>query len=515
MLALALSVLVAATPPAASLEREAALILQREYERVGRRAPEVDEALSRAARRLAGEALHDSPSGAVALLPLLEAVSDSGGADPTPRSIVIRTWSHSHVLSTLQAREDLSREPASHAGVGVVVEGERAALVVLLAQRKARLQPFPRTLQKPPASRTLCGELMPSLQRPEIFVTLPEGRVERMPLSRQQGSSFCTRLVFITEGRYTVEVVGSGELGPEVAALFLVDVGARQRSLSEQVEEPTTVEQARAAVLERINSLRRAHGLRELAMDGTLTLVAQAYSERMGREGFFGHVAPDGSDLRGRLKAAGANWRVAGENLGMGPGPLAAHFGIEHSPGHRHNLLGSQFTHAGIGVLFQEVSGYRQAIITEVFSAPSQPVKAPVNKEDALSQGDALSPEDALSQAYRALASRRAAHRLPELERSVALESIAQEHARLALAQDVIRPQVAGSHVHERVFSTLKAVGRTSVDIHILDDPGELPDSRGLTDARNGLVGVGLVRGDSPTHGKERYWVVVIYAGRR
>lgn len=513
MLALALSMLVAASPSAAGLEQEAARILQREYERVGRRAPQVDEALSRAAQRLAGEALHESPSGAVALLPLIEAVSDSGGADPTPRSIVIRTWSGSQVLGTLRAREDLSREPASHLGVGVAQEGERTALVVLQAQRKARLQPFPRTLPRPPASRTLCGELVPSLQRAQLFVTLPQGRVERVPLSRQQGSSFCARLVFVTEGRYTVEVVGSGELGPEVAALFLVDVGARQRSLGEQWQEPTTVEQARAAVLERINSLRRAHGLRELAMDGTLTLVAQAYSERMGREGFFGHVAPEGSDLRGRLKAAGANWRVAGENLGLGPGPLAAHFGIEHSPGHRHNLLGPQFTHAGIGVSFQETGGSRQAIVTEVFSAPSQPAAAPTSKGEVLKEE--VPREDALSQAYRALAARRAALRLPALERSLALESIAQDHAQRALAQDQLRPQVAGSHVHERVFSALKDVGRTSVDIHITDDPGELPDSRGLADARNGLVGVGMVRGDSPTHGKERYWVVVIYAGRR
>ncbi len=28
------------------------------------------------------------------------------------------------------------------------------------------------------------------------------------------------------------------------------------------------------------------------------------------------------------------------------------------------------------------------------------------------------------------------------------------------------------------------------------------------------LVGIGAVRGDSPTYGKGRYWVVVIYAGQ-
>lgn len=374
MLALALSVLLAASPSPTAMEQQASRHVLQEFERVGRRVPQADPSLTQAARRLAREALDDSPSGAVELLALTEAVSDAGGADPTPRSYVVRASVREHAVGTLLDRKDLNQEPASHVGVGVAVDGERAAIVVLLAERKATLQRFPRALDKPGTGQSLCGQLEPPLRGSEVYVTLPDGRVERPPLTRESGPSFCTRLLFPSEGRYTVELLGRSERGPEVASLFLVDVGeTRAKGEHERIVEPTTVEDAREAVLSRINALRRAHGVQPLALDDTLNGVAQAYSDRMAREGFFAHVAPDGSDLRGRLTAAGSQYRTAGENLGMASGPLAAHFGIEHSPGHRNNLLGTQFTHAGLGVTFQKVDGRNQALLTEVFSTTAPP----------------------------------------------------------------------------------------------------------------------------------------------
>ena len=74
-----------------------------------------------------------------------------------------------------------------------------------------------------------------------------------------------------------------------------------------------------------------------------------AYAKRMAYELFFAHVAPDGTDVRARLKAASYRYQSAGENLGMASGPLAAHFGIEHSPGHRRNLMEPCYTVAGVG----------------------------------------------------------------------------------------------------------------------------------------------------------------------
>jgi uncharacterized protein YkwD len=505
MLALALTALLASTSltPDAMEQRARSYVVQ-EFERIGRRAPQADSALSQAARRLAREALHDSPSGAVELLALTEAVSDAGGSDPSPRSYVVRAWVREHAVETLLARKDLNQEPASHMGVGVAVEGEHAALVLLLAERKATLQRFPRTFDKPGGGQSLCGQLEPPLRWTEVYVTQPDGRVERPPLTRESGPSFCTRLLFPTEGRYTVELIGRGTKGPEVTAIFLVDVGhAKQGRERERLVEPTTVEEAREAVLARINALRRAHGVQPLALDDTLNGVAQAYSDRMAKEGFFAHVAPDGADLRSRLAAAGSTYRTAGENLGMASGPLAAHFGIEHSPGHRSNLLGTQFTHAGIGVTFQKVDGRDQALLTEVFSAH-------VGNPSANA-----TPVDPREEAYQALATHRTSHGLPRLERNPVLEQIAQDHARRALELDQPRVQLPGSKVHDRVFAALETVKSASVDFYVAESPALLPDSKSLGDRKNTQVGVGTVRGDSRTYGKGQYWMVIIYAATR
>lgn len=504
MLALALTALLASAPLTPdAMEARAHTYVTQEFERIGRRAPQADPALSQAARRLAREALDDSPSGAVELLALTEAISDAGGLDPSPRSYVVRAGAREHAVETLLARKDLNQEPATHLGVGAAVEGERAAMVLLLAERKATLQRFPRTFDKAGSGQVLCGQLESPLRWSEIYVTQPDGRVERPPLTRESGPSFCTRLLFPSEGRYTVEIIGRGPKGPEVAGIFLVDVGdSKQGREKERVVEPTTVPEARVAVLARINALRRAHGVQELVLDDTLNAVAQAYSDRMANEGFFAHVAPDGSDLRGRLSAAGSVYRSAGENLGLASGPLAAHFGIEHSPGHRSNLLGPQFTHAGIGVTFQKVDGRDQALLTEVFSSSGATAAT-------------ADPVDPREEAFQALASHRASRGLPRLERNAVLDRIAQDHAQRALELDQPRVQLPGSKVHDRVFAALESVKSASVDFYVAESPSLLPDSKSLGDRKNTLVGVGAVRGDSRTYGKGQYWMVIIYAATR
>jgi uncharacterized protein YkwD len=499
MLALALSVLLAATSTPAAMEEQATRHVLQEFERVGRRNPQADPTLTQAARTLARRALDDSASRAVELLSRTEAVSDAGGADPEPRAYVIVSM-REHAVDTLRDRKDLNQERASHVGVGVAVDGERAALVVLLAERKATLQRFPRTFDKAGLGQSLCGQLEPPLLWSEVYVTLPDGRVEHPPLTREAGPSFCTRLLFPTEGRYTVELIGRGERGPEVAALFLVDVGASpRRGQRERFVEPTTVQEAREAVLARINALRRAHGVQPLVLEDTLNGVAQAYSDRMAREGFFGHVAPDGSDLRGRMASSGIRYRPLGENLGRASGPLSAHFGIEHSPGHRQNLLGSQFTHAGIGVTFQKVDGRTEALLTEVFSS------------GAVAPGAALVKEPR-EEAYQTLAAHRASRGLPPLRRNRVLEQIALDHARRALALDQPGEQLPGSRVYERAQQALDSATSVTVDIYVKESPSLLPDSKNLGDRHNTQVGVGAVRGDSRTYGPGQYWMVIIYA---
>lgn len=506
MIALALGLLVAtAALPDESpkgMEKEAALHILREFERVGRRAPTRDEALTLAARRLAREALTDFTTGAPDLLTLTSAVSDSGAADPSPYSVVIRSSVPRHSVETFATRQDFNAEPATHYGVGIVTHAGRTSLVVLMTERKATLQAFPRTLAKAGEGRVLCGELATPLKGAQVFITRPDGKVEPVPLTREDGPHFCSRLVFGAPGGYTVEVVGNGRGGPEVTSLFLVDVGpqARQRE-REPIIEPTSVPEAREQILERINSLRRAHGLSELTRDETIEGVAQAYSERMAREGFFAHVAPDGSTLRTRLPQDGPVYRSAGENLGMAAGPLAAHFGIEHSPGHRKNLLEARFHHVGIGIAFQKVEGRRVAVVTEVFTVAA-PTPSSAN----------ASP---LDEAYRTLTQLRSQKKMPPLERSEVLEQIAMMLVKRAHALDKPSPKLPEFPVHERVFAVLPDARTATVDFYVVSDPYSLPDSRSLAEATNNRVGIGLLRGDSPTFGRNQFWVAVIYASVR
>jgi uncharacterized protein YkwD len=500
MLALALTALLATTPlTPESMEQQAALHVVREFERVGRRAPVSDKALTEAARRLARESLgRQVQTIAPDLHSLTMAVSDSGGADPSPRAFVIRAWTHAQAIDAFLARQDFNGDPATHFGVGVITAGERATLLLLLVERKAELIHFPRNFPRAPSTQVLCGELVTPLRSAEVYVTQPDGTVEHLPLSRQTGPRFCAQVRFPKAGGYTVEVMGSSLKGPEVAALFQVDVGGPRERQEEPTWEPTTAEEARKAIVTRINHLRRAYKLRPLAPDPVLEKVAQDYSERMAREGFFAHVAPDGSDVRARLAQLGPSYRSAGENLGMAPGPLSAHFGIEHSPGHRKNLLLPQFTHVGIGVAFKTVDGQPQAIVTEVFSAAGLPAKA-----------------DPLEETYEAIAARRGARKLTPLRRSEVLEQIAQSHVRRALKQDLPKTKLPDSRLHDRVFDAMGDVATTAADFYITEDPTGVPESQSLLDPRNTQVGVGVVRGDSPTFGKAKFWVVVIYTTPR
>lgn len=495
MSALVLPLLLAALAPE-ELEARAARLVSLEFERTGRSVPRPDQALNRAARELAQESLTSSPADAADLIVLTEAVSRAGGFDPSPRTLVIRGSPREEPLRSLAARKDLPSEAASHFGLGAAVEGERAAVVLLLAQRKAALSPFPRSLAPTRAAQKLCGEVLEPLSRAEIYVTRPSGQVEKFlpsPLPR-----FCLPLAFTQAGQHLIEVLGMGPRGPEVAALFLVQVGSPDRRAEHQGgSEPSTVEAARTEVLQRINALRAGVGLSPLRSDPRLDGVAQAYAEEMAQQGYFSHLSPDGSDLRARLKRASYAYERAGENLGLAAGPLAAHFAIEHSPGHRRNLIDPGYALLGLGIARRSTADRDEVILTQVLATP------------------ALPGGDTVEEAYRALDSRRAQLGLKPLARNEELERIALEHLKKAIELDEPRTQLPGREVQERVFEALEQATSAAVELFIAERPTLITDSKNLADPRHHYVGLAALRTDSRKYGKGNYWVVLIYAARR
>jgi uncharacterized protein YkwD len=489
---------VAVPPPTSELadaEAKAMLHVRQAFEGIGRSSPMSDPALTQAARTLAREALLATAEAASGTRISL-AVSEAGGWDPNPRLVLIRSWPTRTTLEAFLQRTDFTSEPASHAGLALVADDDHTVLALLLAERKAVLQPFPRKIEKLPSRQRLCFELRAPLGRPSIFVTLPSGAVDRLKDLSGRGVSWCVPVTFQGNGRHALEVLGEGTDGPEVAAMFSVDVGPFSITPLAPVSlagpEPASPEEARTRLLARVNALRAGGGVAAVQADGRLDAIAQAYAERMATQHFFAHVSPDGDALPDRLEQAGYAYSASGENLGMAASPLAAHAAIEESPGHRKNLLDPAFERVGFGLARQSRDGGSEVVVVELLATPAKGGGDPV------------------AGAYARLTAQRAALKLPALQRNAALEDIATRQARAALARDDPR----APDIDSQVFGALSDARAASADLYVARDLAALPPSRGLREPRYSLVGIGAVRGDSPTYGKGRYWVVVIYAGQ-
>ena len=103
-----------------------------------------------------------------------------------------------------------------------------------------------------------------------------------------------------------------------------------------------------SGILNAMNQVRVAAGLRPLRFDGKLHAAARAHSADMMRRGYFGHGA-----FSRRMSGFHVHAQTVGENLAWGTGPYSAAKAIVQewltSPEHRANLLRPGFSRAGVG----------------------------------------------------------------------------------------------------------------------------------------------------------------------
>lgn len=127
--------------------------------------------------------------------------------------------------------------------------------------------------------------------------------------------------------------------------------------------QPQSVQELRLEILHLVNAARMQIGLLPVRYNRLLENAAQAYADRMAREGFFGHVAPDGQTLRDRIAVTGyastsfsADCNCVkgfsfGENLGRGQKSAQEVMrDWMNSPAHRAAILNSDYTDLGVGV---------------------------------------------------------------------------------------------------------------------------------------------------------------------
>jgi uncharacterized protein YkwD len=108
-----------------------------------------------------------------------------------------------------------------------------------------------------------------------------------------------------------------------------------------------------------VNRERTASGLRSLANNRALDLVAVAHSLEMVNRDYFSHRSPSGVSARTRILTSGYIRRSAhvavGETVATAGGQLATPAGVVQgwmsSPEHRSNVLGAGFRASGIGIV--------------------------------------------------------------------------------------------------------------------------------------------------------------------
>ncbi len=274
-----------------------------------------------------------------------------------------------HVRGQLLSYVARSVIPQRVTHFGVAESGSRALLVFVRRTLEGMSWPAPRSGQR--AAR-LTGRLSESgYSRVMLAVGRPDGRVDRVRVSRK-GQRLWARVPFLGgDGRYVVEIVAKGARGLEVLALRTVHVGVPSLVT---VPVPRPIDGADEATLEArllslINRERGRHELAVLALDPALTRTARGHAAAMAAAGVAAHKLPGGSSAKARLKRAGVHTRRFFENVAMAATVDQAHRELWESPSHRLALIDPTVQRVGIGVVRRQSEGGQALFIVEHLAA--------------------------------------------------------------------------------------------------------------------------------------------------
>lgn len=121
-------------------------------------------------------------------------------------------------------------------------------------------------------------------------------------------------------------------------------------SSSGAVPNTGTADERRAFNL--LNADRAKNGLPPLKWNRELSILAGKYGQDMINRHFFSHYNPEGQSPFERMRAAGISYSYAGENLAINTSVDTAEKAFMNSPGHRANILNSNYTEVGLGVKY-------------------------------------------------------------------------------------------------------------------------------------------------------------------
>lgn len=112
----------------------------------------------------------------------------------------------------------------------------------------------------------------------------------------------------------------------------------------------TSVSAYEQKVVELVNVERQKAGLSALTLDSQMSNVARLKSKDMADKNYFAHQSPTYGSAGDMLSQFGIKWSAWGENIASGQRtPEAVVTAWMNSPGHRANIMSTNFSRIGVG----------------------------------------------------------------------------------------------------------------------------------------------------------------------
>jgi len=444
--------------------------------------------------------------------------------------------------------------------VASATQGGRTAVAMLLIRRIARLRSLP------PSKGRSDGRLVTlpaGYSDPTLFITVPQGDVLSRAGEPHGRATWTLDAGFIGGGGTTLlELVAEGPRGPEVLALWQHSESAaatspliqsrparprgkskgsapiahnpylRQGSSSGSADTamqgrpkpapapdvaawvvgarpgprrrptPADVSLAEDHLWSLLQRTRESRGLLPLRRVAALVRAARRHAGDLGRGEEFGHETSSGNAMR-RIAEQGVTPLRAIENVAVAANVAEAHAALMASPSHRANILDSEVSAGGVGVVLKRDSrGRWSAVVSELFA-------------EVLADG----PGDQWSAAIlNRINDRRVASEIGKLNRRDKLDALA-----LATSKQVIGAGVASLSAPERREIAEKArfhylnVRRVGVDLLVTANPSGVDTIKHAIQSSFKEVGVGIVRLSEPmgSHGAGALVITLIFIERQ
>jgi uncharacterized protein YkwD len=239
---------------------------------------------------------------------------------------------------------------------------------------------------------------------------------------------------------------------------------------------------------ELLNTERNSRALPTLEFDEPLSAVARAHSLDMLTQEFFAHESPTTGTPFDRFFHASIRASATGENIARNDTVAAGHQRLMESPGHRANILSTDYDHVGIGIVRQGNSLW----MTQNFAKLLKRVDVPTLP----------------GRLVRAINSLRAKSRLQPLVPHPRLSVIAAQVATRMNNEQRLLARLPGQLLESSGPPSRQFWSRVSLD----ETPRKALENRDFNRSKLNAVGIGVVENRSREKGLGMLWVVILLA---